>query len=239
VDRDVDVDVTARRIAWGKFINAGQTCVAPDYVLVHQDREEELIEALARSVRKFYGEDPKQSKDYARVVNQRHHRRLTSLLKDADIAVGGQADESECYLAPTVLRNVKPGDPSMDDEIFGPILPVLPVPDVESAIQFVNEREKPLALYVFTRDTKVEDAVIARTSSGGACVNGTVLHLVHSALPFGGVGPSGTGSYHGRASFETFSHRKSVLTKGWRFDAKLMYPPYGGFATKMFKRLVK
>lgn len=239
VDRDVDIDLTARRIAWGKFINAGQTCVAPDYVLVHEEREEELIEALARTVRAFYGDDPKQSKSYGRVINERHHRRLTSLLKDADIAIGGQADASECYLAPTVLRNVKPGDPAMDDEIFGPILPVLPVPDVESAIQFVNQREKPLALYVFSRDTQVEDAVIARTSSGGACVNGTVLHLANPNLPFGGVGPSGTGSYHGRASFETFSHRKSVLTRGWRFDAKMMYPPYGRFATKMLKRLTR
>lgn len=239
VDRDVDVEVAARRIAWGKFLNAGQTCVAPDYVLVHQEREEELVAALGRTLRKFYGDDPKKSKDYARVVNRNHHRRLTGLLKDADVALGGQSDESECYLAPTVLRHVKPGDPVMDEEIFGPILPVLPVPDVKSAIEFVNQREKPLALYVFSRNAEVEKEVIGQTSSGGACVNGTVLHLAHPDLPFGGVGPSGTGAYHGRASFETFSHRKSVLTKGWRFDAKLMYPPYRGFATKLIKRLVR
>jgi len=238
VDADVDMETTARRIAWGKFLNAGQTCVAPDYVLVHRSREDELVEALSRAVEGFYGADPKQSADYARIINRKHHARLAGLLKDADVAFGGELDEEQCYIAPTVLRNVAPDAPAMDDEIFGPILPVLPVDDMDEAIAFVNRREKPLALYIFTKDEEHEEAVVRGTSSGGVCVNGILWHLANPELPFGGVGPSGTGAYHGRASFETFSHRKSVLTKGWRFDPKPMYPPYGRIKTRLIKKLL-
>jgi aldehyde dehydrogenase (NAD+) len=166
VDRDADLEVAARRIAWGKFMNAGQTCIAPDYVLVHQDREAELIEALRRTLREFYGEDPGRSPDYARIANVRHHRRLTALLKDGDVAVGGQTDEADCYIAPTVLRNPKPDSPLLTDEIFGPILPVLAVGGVGEAIEYVNQRPKPLALYLFSKDAKAEEQVIASTSSG-------------------------------------------------------------------------
>jgi len=238
VDRDVEMEVCARRIAWGKFLNAGQTCIAPDYVLVHETREGELLEALKRALREFYGDDPKGSSDFGRIVNERHHRRLAVLLKDGEIVVGGGADESDRYIAPTILRNVSPQAPIMNDEIFGPILPVLTIRSIEEAIRFVNARPKPLALYVFTRDTKVEEEVLSRTSSGGACVNATLWHLANPNLPFGGVGPSGMGAYHGRDSFETFSHRKSVVTKSTRLDPKIAYPPYTKFKTEILKRLM-
>jgi aldehyde dehydrogenase (NAD+) len=237
IDRDADLAQAARRIAWGKFMNAGQTCIAPDYVLVHQDREAELITALRDTLREFYGEDPSRSPDFARIPNVRHHRRLAALLKDGEIVIGGQTDENDRYIAPTVLRNPRPDSAVMTDEIFGPILPVLPVPDVAAAIEFVNRREKPLALYVFSNDAKVGEQVVAATSSGGVCVNATIWHIANPLLPFGGVGPSGMGAYHGRASFETFSHRKSVLTRGTRFDPKFIYPPYTRLKTALIKRL--
>jgi len=237
IDRDADLEVAARRIAWGKFMNAGQTCIAPDYVLVHQDREVELIDALRRTLREFYGEDPGRSPDYARIPNLRHHRRLAALLKDGEVVVGGQTDEADGYIAPTVLRNPRPDSALMTDEIFGPILPVLAVPDVGAAIEYVNRRPKPLALYLFSNDAKTEEQVVATTSSGGVCVNSTLWHIANPRLPFGGVGPSGMGAYHGRATFEIFSHHKSVLTRGTRFDPRLMYPPYTRLKAALIKRL--
>ncbi len=238
VDDDVDLKISARRIAWGKWINAGQTCVAPDYVLVKREREEELVEALAESVREFYGEDPRQSADFARIVNLRHHERVAKLIRDGRPAFGGEADASERYVAPTVLRDVAPDSEVMKEEIFGPVLPVIPVDSIDEAIGIVNGRDKPLALYVFTRRREVEEDVLARTSAGGVTVNGTILHLGSPDLPFGGVGPSGMGAYHGRFGFETFSHRKSVLSRGFRFDPKLLYPPYGKLKTRLAKRFL-
>jgi aldehyde dehydrogenase (NAD+) len=213
--------------------------VAPDYILVHESKEQELIDKLQAAVTDFYGEDPKQTPDFGRIANVRHHRRLMALLKDGgDVAFGGQSDEEERYIAPTVLRNVATDSAIMSEEIFGPLLPVLPIKSVDEAIEFVNEREKPLALYVFTSDAKTEQDVLEQTSSGGACVNATIWHLANPNLPFGGVGPSGMGSYHGRDSFETFSHRKSVVSKSTRIDPKLAYPPYTEGKTKMVKRML-
>lgn len=232
VDRDADLAVAARRIAWGKFINAGQTCVAPDYVLVHRAVEDQLVDGIARAVRRFYGDDPASSPDYARIVSDRHFRRLTGLLEGsgagsrASVAVGGQADPATRYLAPTVLRDVGAGDPVMEEEVFGPILPVLAVQDMDEAAAFVRARPKPLALYVFSGSEATALKVVEGTSSGGVCVNGTVLHLAVHGLPFGGVGESGMGAYHGRHGFETFSHRRAVLTKPTRPDLPLAYPPY-------------
>jgi len=238
VDENVDLGVAARRIVWGKFLNAGQTCIAPDYILVHEAREQELVEALGKTIREFYGDDPKQTRDYGRIINERHHRRLAQLLKDGDAVVGGQADEAQRYIAPTVLRNVSPDSAVMSDEIFGPILPVLPIANIDEAIRFVSARPKPLALYVFTSDPKVEQEVLARTTSGGACVNATLWHIANPELPFGGVGPSGMGAYHGWHSFDVFSHRKSVVSKSTRIDPKLAYPPYTRFKTALMKRLI-
>jgi aldehyde dehydrogenase (NAD+) len=238
VDRDVDLKTTARRIAWGKFMNAGQTCIAPDYVLVQRDREEELVRELGKCIRDFYGDDPKASPDFARIVNERHHRRISRLIKDGEPAVGGEHDESDCYIAPTILRGVAADSAVMQEEIFGPVLPILPIDDIDQAIAFVNERDKPLALYLFSNDPEVESEVLSRTSSGGVCVNGTILHISDPKLPFGGVGESGHGAYHGRHSFETFSHRKAVLTRGFRFDPKMMYPPYSKLRTAILKKVL-
>ena len=239
VDRDCDLDVAARRIAWGKFLNAGQTCVAPDYVLVHESFEDALCEKLATAVREFYGDDPRRTDDFGRIASVRHYQRLSRLLDGGgDVVFGGQRSEEERYIAPTVLRNVPADSPILQEEIFGPILPVLPVKDVDEAIAFVREREKPLALYVFTKDAVTEQRVLEQTSSGGVCVNGTIWHLANPNLPFGGVGPSGMGSYHGRDSFETFSHRKSVVTKSTRLDPKVMYPPYTQGKAKLIKRML-
>jgi aldehyde dehydrogenase (NAD+) len=238
VDRTADLAVTARRIAWGKFLNAGQTCIAPDYVLADEAIEGELIDELEKSVRSFYGEDAKANRDYARVVNQRHCERLAKLLDGQEVAFGGATDPEGCYIEPTVLRNVSPDSAVMADEIFGPILPVLRVSGVDEAIGYVNRGDKPLALYVFTKDAAAERRVLEETSSGGACVNGTILHIGNSSMPFGGVGPSGMGAYHGRFTFETFSHRKAVLRRGFRFDLKMMYPPYTERKTNMAKRML-
>lgn len=227
VDQDVDLGVAARRILWGKFWNAGQTCVAPDYLLVHEAIEQPLLERLKATLLEFYGEDPKKSPDYARVVNERHHRRLVGMLGQGEVVVGGQHDEAARYLAPTIVRKVPLDAQVMTEEIFGPILPIVPVRGVREAIDFVNERPKPLALYVFSNDRAHQEQMLAETSSGGACVNDTVAHLSVPELPFGGVGESGMGAYHGRAGFETFSHRKSVMCKSTWIDVKLRYPPYG------------
>jgi aldehyde dehydrogenase (NAD+) len=238
VDRTANIPVTARRIAWGKFMNAGQTCIAPDYILADESIEEELIAELKRSVEQFYGGDTKNNADYTRIVNGRHHERLSKLIAGQEIAFGGATQADDCYIEPTVLRNVSPDSPVMKSEIFGPVLPVLRISGVDEAIEFVNRGEKPLALYLFSNDAAAEDRVLAETSSGGACINGTIMHIGNSKMPFGGVGPSGMGAYHGQHSFETFSHRKAVLRRGFRFDLKIMYPPYTEKRTKMVKKMM-
>jgi aldehyde dehydrogenase (NAD+) len=238
VDRSADLEVTAKRICWGKFSNAGQTCVAPDYVLAHASIYDELVATLARTVRGFYGDDPQRSPDYGRVVNARHHRRLVALLGSGHAVVGGQHDEADRYLAPTILRDVSPDSPVMADEIFGPILPVLKVASMDEGIAFVNARPKPLALYVFAEDDAVQRDVIERTTSGGAAVNHTWMHLANHDLPFGGVGESGMGAYHGKASFDCFSHHRSVLVKSTRLDAPIMYPPYDDTKQKLLRFLL-
>jgi aldehyde dehydrogenase (NAD+) len=236
VDAECDLEVAARRIAWGKFVNCGQTCVAPDYVLVHPSREEELVKLLAKNIREFYGDDPQRSPDLARIVSDQHVDRLAKLMESGTATVGGQVDRADRYIAPTILQNVSPESPVMQDEIFGPILPILPVANIDDAIRFVNQREKPLALYVFTSRQEVEDAVLARTSAGGVSVNTVVWHVGNFHLPFGGVGESGMGAYHGRHGFETFSHHKSVLKKSTKVDPKLAYPPYTRFKKALIKR---
>jgi aldehyde dehydrogenase (NAD+) len=238
VDAECDLEVAARRIAWGKFVNCGQTCVAPDYVLVHQSREQELVQLLRKNIREFYGDDPKRSPDLARIVSDAHVDRLAKLMESGTAAVGGEVDRSQRYVAPTVLCDVAPDSPVMQDEIFGPILPILPIVNIDDAIAFVNEREKPLALYVFTSRQDVEDKVLSRTSAGGVSVNTVVWHVGNSHLPFGGVGESGMGVYHGRHGFETFSHRKSVLKKSTRVDPKMAFPPYTQLKQARIKRLV-
>jgi len=229
VDRSANLEVAARRVAWGKFLNAGQTCVAPDYALVDRAVEAPFLDALVRAVAQFYGPDPAVSTDYARIVSDAHVERLAGLLDGvpADCVVtGGVVDRGRRYLAPTVLRGLSCEHPVMAEEIFGPILPVIATDGIEEAIATVTARDAPLALYVFADDDAVVARVLEGTSSGGVCVNGTVLQLAVSDLPFGGVGASGMGSYHGRAGFDTFSHRRAVLRRSTRFDPPAMYPPY-------------
>ncbi|MFJ8145669.1 aldehyde dehydrogenase family protein [Streptomyces sp. NPDC096048] len=213
VDRDADLDVVAARLAGGKFLNAGQTCVAPDYVLTDPETAAALEPALVRAVEGLYGADPARSAEYARIVNERHFDRLTGLLDSGRVVVGGGSDRAEKYIAPTVLADVAPGAPVMREEIFGPILPIVTVPGLDEAIDFVNDRDKPLALYVFSESDSTRERFAAETSSGGLGHGLPLAHLTVSDLPFGGVGESGMGNYHGRYSIETFSHRKAVLKK--------------------------
>lgn len=238
VDRTADLAVAARRIAWGKFANAGQTCVAPDYVLVHEAVEEKLLVALREALRGFYGDDPRQSPDYGRIVNDRQYERLVSYLNDGEIFSGGQTEARERYLAPTILRNVSPSSPVMREEIFGPILPVLAVPDLGVAVDFVNQRPRPLAIYLFSDDRDAQRQVVEGTTSGDVCINEVVLQLAVPGLPFGGVGPSGMGAYHGRWSFETFTRARGVLRKSLRFDVPLRYPPYSEWQRRWIRRLM-
>jgi aldehyde dehydrogenase (NAD+) len=238
VDRDADLDVAARRIVWGKFLNAGQTCVAPDYVLADRSVLDELLVLLRDAVQQFFGDDPRQSADYGRVVNDHHVRRLRRLLERGRVVVGGDVDEAARYIAPTILVDVGPDDPVMQEEIFGPILPVLAVDDLDAAIAFVNERDQPLALYVFTESPEVADLVVASTSSGGVCVNATLLHAGNPSLPFGGVGASGFGEYHGRWGFETFSHRRGVQVRSTSVDPSFAYPPYTWLKQQVMRRVL-
>ncbi|MFC8820060.1 aldehyde dehydrogenase family protein [Streptomyces rochei] len=213
VDRDADLDTVAARLVAGKFLNAGQTCVAPDYVLTDPETAAALEPALVRAVEAQYGTDPARSTEYARIVNERHFDRLTGLLDSGRVVVGGVSDRSRKYLAPTVLADVAPDAPVMREEIFGPILPIVTVPGLDEAIDFVNDRDKPLALYVFSESDGTRERFAAETSSGGLGHGLPLAHLTVSDLPFGGVGESGMGNYHGRYSIETFSHRKAVLKK--------------------------
>ncbi|MEU9984689.1 aldehyde dehydrogenase family protein [Streptomyces sp. NPDC050856] len=213
VDRGTDLRTVAARLVSAKFLNAGQTCVAPDYVLTDPQTARELAEALEKAVREAYGDDAAASPEYGRIVNERHFDRLTGLLGSGRAVVGGDHDRADRYLAPTVLTGVSPDSPVMAEEIFGPILPVVEVDDLDAAIAFINDRDKPLALYAFTESATTRDRLLAETSSGGVGIGLPVAHLTVSDLPFGGVGESGMGSYHGRYSLETFSHRKAVLDK--------------------------
>jgi aldehyde dehydrogenase (NAD+) len=241
VDASADIEVAARRIAWGKFLNAGQTCIAPDYVLVHGSLQQALVDGIRTAVREFYGDDPRRSTDYARIVNHQHLRRLEGLLAGegaGTIALGGDVVAADRYVAPTVLLDPDPGSAVMQEEIFGPILPVLAVDSLDEAIGFVTARPKPLALYAFAEDDLAVDRVVAGTSSGGVCVNHTLVHISDPALPFGGVGPSGTGRYHGRAGFDAFSNTKSVLLKPSHPDVKLLYPPFTKVKAAILRRVL-
>ena len=236
--KDANIEVTSRRILWGKFLNAGQTCVAPDYLLVHKDISKRFIEALINGIRKFYGPSPQQSKDYARIINENHFERLKKYLEDGAVVFGGEHDKKDLYISPTLLSNVKQFSPVMQDEIFGPILPIIEFETMEDVIDRIRSKPKPLSLYLFTDDKSVQEAILRNTSSGGVCINDTVSHIVGSDLPFGGVGDSGFGSYHGKASFDSFTHYKSVLRRSFSFDSKMKYPPYN-VELKRIKKILK
>ncbi len=229
VDKTANLEVAARRIIWGKLINTGQTCIAPDYVLAHQEIREELMEELKAAIVSFYGADVSKSGDYGRIVNERQFDRLAAIL-EADrgrVVYGGRSDRADLYMEPTLLATESWSDAAMQDEIFGPILPVLAYERLDEAIRMINSRPKPLALYVFAEEKQVQNEVLERVSFGGGCINDTITHVANHNLPFGGVGNAGIGAYHGQYSFELFSHTKSIVAKSTKVNIKLLFPPYG------------
>ncbi len=235
VDKEADIEIAARRIAWGKTLNAGQTCIAPDYLLIHRSRENEFVEAFRKALMHLHGRDIKASKHYVRMVSDKAFERVSGYIKDGNIALGGWTDAKERYIEPTLLKDVDPASPVMQEEIFGPVLPMIPFEERSEALEFVRKREKPLALYYFG---KVKDGkeFIRLTSAGGSCINDTIMHIANENMPFGGVGNSGMGHYHGKLSFEAFSHRRAVVTTPVWLDLPFRYMPYRMFA--LVKRLL-
>lgn len=238
IDASANLRVAARRIAWGKWMNAGQTCIAPDYVMVNAKVQEAFIDELGKSITEFYGDDPKVSESYGRIVSPRHFERLVSLQTGGTVAIGGENDAADRYIAPTVLVDVDRDAPIMNEEIFGPLLPIIGVSSTEESIAYINAHPHPLALYVFSEDKRVVADVLARTTAGGVTVNGTIMHLTNPNLPFGGIGESGMGGYHGKSGVRLFQHMKPVLTRGTKLDPSLAYPPYTERKAKIFRKVL-
>jgi len=226
VDNTADIDVAAKRIVWGKYLNAGQTCVAPDYLLVHSAVKSKLFTAMANVVREFYGDNPFTSADYPRIASDRHYQKLVNLLKNTQIVYGGKYDADTRYISPTLVDGITMEHPLMREEIFGPILPAFEVDNIDHALSIVKQFEKPLAFYMFSSSYENQQKALAEVSFGGGCINDTVAHVANPNFPFGGVGNSGMGGYHGKYSFDTFTHYKSVLNKVTWPDVPLRYPPY-------------
>lgn len=243
IDSTADIQMATKRILWGKFANCGQTCVAPDYILCSKEIQEKFVHQAEKYMKEFFGENMKQSKDFARMVNERHFIRVVNLLKNQRIALGGDVDAQDLYISPTILVDVKPEDDIMNEEIFGPVLPIINIRDANEAVRFINEREKPLALYVFTKDQRTKDLFLNNTTSGSVCINDTVMQVSVATLPFGGVGNSGMGNYHGKKTFDTFVHKKSVLLKTFSFIAEkvqgMRYPPYTAKKTRLARLALK
>ncbi|MCL2462829.1 MAG: aldehyde dehydrogenase [Defluviitaleaceae bacterium] len=237
VDETADIKLAAKRIVWGKFLNAGQTCVAPDYVLAHYSIKEKLLTEMGAAIKAMYGEKPCESPDYCKIINEKHFRRLLGLMEGEKIVLGGGSDPAAMRIEPTLLDGVKWDAPVMGEEIFGPILPVLTYATREEAVNLINARPKPLSAYLFTSSRDAERFFLREVPFGGGCVNDTVVHLSVPRLPFGGVGASGMGGYHGKAGFDALTHYKSVLRKSRRIDVPLRYPPYRDFALKLLKKL--
>lgn len=227
IEESANIDLAAKRCIWGKSLNAGQSCVAPDYVLVPEHLQEQFIERAKHYINVFFGQDSLQSENYARIINHKHFDRLEQFLTKDKIAVGGSKSRDDKFIAPTILKNVSWNDSVMEGEIFGPILPVLTYKNIEIAVQDINARPKPLAFYLFSENKAQIEKIISKVSFGGGCINDTMVHLGNPNLPFGGVGASGMGSYHGKKSFETFTHYKAVFKQGF-LDIPIKYPPYKG-----------
>lgn len=226
VDEDANIELAARRIMWGKLINAGQTCIAPDYLFVHKDVKDKLLAEMVKNIEKFYGEKIQESADYPRIVNKANVERLKNLMKSGKIFTGGEIDVEDRFISPTILTDVNPDSPIMQEEIFGPLLPVMEFSKIEEVIDYVNSHPKPLAFYYFSESTKKQDFILSRTSSGGGCINDTLMHIANHNLPFGGVGNSGMGQYHGKYGFETFSNLRSIIKKSTLVDVPVRYAPY-------------
>lgn len=238
IDETATIKLAARRIVWGKFLNAGQTCIAPDYVIIHKSKKQQFFDALQSEIDLAYTKNPEQSKDFARIINERNFNRLAMMLQNETIAIGGETNEDELYIAPTIIDEPDLQSEVMKDEIFGPILPVLCYNNEEEINTIISNYSKPLALYVFSTNSSFSKKMITSYSFGGGAVNDTVMHIANNRLPFGGVGDSGIGAYHGKRTFDTFSHKKSILKKGNWLDIPIRYPPYKG-KIKLLKFLLK
>lgn len=235
VDEGANIKIAAKRIAWGKTINAGQTCIAPDYVFVHRSLKEGLIKELGLSIETMFGRDIKESKYFPRIVNKNAFDRLKSLMQHGTIRYGGETYEAERFIAPTIIDEIKPEYPVMNEEIFGPILPVMTYDNIDEAIRYINENEKPLAFYYFGKNGKAKE-VLNKTTSGGGCINDTLMHITNKNLPFGGVGNSGLGKYHGRESFLAFSNRRAIVSTPTWIDLPFKYAPFKYF--KLIKKII-
>ena len=238
IDDTIDLKLTSRRIVWGKFVNAGQTCIAPDFLIVKRNIKEQLIYHLSKEIERAYGKDPKESEDYPRIVNKTNLFRLSNLIKETKILFGGEYDSDSCYFSPTIIDEPRIDSPIMNEEIFGPILPIISYDDENQIEKLISKYEKPLALYVFSTNKKFSEKIIRKYSFGGGAINDTIIHVGNPNLPFGGVGHSGIGAYHGKASFDLLSHKKSIVKKGNWLDIKIRYAPYKGkleYIRKFFK----
>jgi aldehyde dehydrogenase (NAD+) len=239
VSRKANLEVTARRIIFGKFLNAGQTCVAPDYILVEDPVHDPLIEALRKEISLRFGPEPLRNEQLPRIINERHFQRLQRLIDPAKVNFGGRSDPTQLLIEPTLMTGVQPHDPVMQEEIFGPVLPIIAVKNLEQAKKFILGFEKPLALYLFSDDAAEQRDIIGSVSFGGGCINDTLMHLANPELPFGGVGASGMGSYHGQHSFDAFSHKKAVLVNGTALDLPVRYFPWIPSKEKVLRLLLK
>ncbi len=239
VFNDANIKITAKRLVWSKFLNGGQTCVAPDYILAEKGVKAKLIAEIVKQIKENYSDDPMSSDAFVRIINSRHFTRLKMLMDESKIALGGKYIEEELYIEPTVMDNVNFDDEVMQEEIFGPILPIIEFEDLNWAIKMVKDRPKPLALYVFTSKKKISNKILNEVSFGGGGVNETIMHLTNSNLPFGGVGDSGMGNYHGKAGFDSFSHFKSIISKNTLFEPSIKYSPYLNWKQKLMKLMIE
>jgi aldehyde dehydrogenase (NAD+) len=239
VAADARLDFAAKRIAWGKLINCGQTCVSPDYLLIDKTVEDRFLDLISKEISTYFNNDPKNSNDFARIISPENVHRLEGLMKNGQIVIGGDTDAEERYVSPTIIKNVKPGDPIMQEEIFGPVLPVISFEKFEEVYSIIEQNPKPLATYIFSRDKKLVREFLKKTRSGNVAVNETVVQIASPYLPYGGVGTSGTGRYHGKKSFETFSNMRSVLEKSNLLDIWIRYPPYSKFKTRIISFLMR
>lgn len=237
VDKSADIFLAAKRIVWGKFVNVGQTCVAPDYLFVHREVKDKLIDEMQKIIIKFYGDNPLENEDYPKIINEKHFSRLINLLDSQKVIFGGKHDKNTLKIQPTLVSDVDWDSPIMKEEIFGPLLPIFEYRDLSDVIARIKSFAKPLALYLFTRDKNIENIILNSISFGGGCINDTIMHIATVNMPFGGVGESGLGSYHGEATFNAFSHKKTILKQTTLFDIALRYPPYGD-KLKWLKRML-
>jgi aldehyde dehydrogenase (NAD+) len=239
VTADARLDYAAKRIAWGKLFNCGQSCVSPDYLLIDKKVKDQFLELISKEIKMFYGDKPETSNDFARVISSESVNRLSALMKNGQIITGGIIDPGTRYIAPTIIKDVKPDDPIMQEEIFGPILPVIDFDEFSEVYSIIEQNPKPLSAYIFTQNRKLVREFLRRTQSGNACVNETMMQFASHHLPYGGIGSSGIGRYHGKSSFETFSNIRPVLVKSNLLDIPVRYPPYTGLKTKIIRFLMR